>query len=55
MNFCLEKIDSENNLISTMWAKYKQSEIQMVKEISTCKGKFQQLSALMGREIGLLE
>ena len=49
-NTFLEKMDdelpsqkktvSEFILISTMWAKDKQSEIRMVKKISTCKGKF---------------
>ena len=34
-----------------MWAKDEQSEIQIVKEISACKGKFQQLPSLMGRKI----
>jgi len=32
------KTDSEFFLISTMWAKDKQSEMQMVKEICTSKG-----------------
>ena len=49
------KTDSEFILILTMWAKEKQSEFRMFKEISTCKGKFQQLPSLMGREICFLE
>ena len=40
---------SEFILILTMWAKEKQSEIQMVKEMSTCKGKFQELPSLVRR------
>ena len=37
-----------------MWAKDKQSEIQMVKEISTSKGKFQQLPSLMEEKFASL-
>ena len=33
-----------------MWAKDKQYEIQMVNDISICKGKFQQLPSLMGEK-----
>ena len=55
MNFYLKKkTESEFILILTMWAKDKQSEIQMVKEISTCKGKFQQLPSLMGEKFASL-
>ena len=38
-----------------MWVKDKQSKIQMDKEISTCKGKFQQLPLLMERGICFLK
>ena len=48
------KTGSEFILILTMWAKDKQSEIQMVKEISTCKGKFQQLPSFLGEKFASL-
>ena len=49
------KTESEFILISTMWAKDKQSEIQMVNDISICKGKFQQLPSLMGEKYSSLK